>query len=109
MSASRCIGSSATNGVATVSVCDLTDSGNPYLSIDCGHTPMQHVCPSTSVYHAHVLIVYQTCFWNNEILTPIQKNGMIGPGKTAFKKLKILLDRMMLRRTKVCFSFRSDH
>ncbi|KAL9712440.1 DNA repair protein rad16 [Leucoagaricus gongylophorus] len=51
---------------------------------DCGHTPMQH-----------------TCFWNNEILTPIQKNGMIGPGKTAFKKLKILLDRMMLRRTKL--------
>ncbi|KAK1216477.1 DNA repair protein rad16 [Marasmius sp. AFHP31] len=51
---------------------------------DCGHSPMQH-----------------TCFWNNEILTPIQKNGMIGPGKTAFKKLKILLDRMMLRRTKL--------
>ncbi|EGO01461.1 hypothetical protein SERLA73DRAFT_176736 [Serpula lacrymans var. lacrymans S7.3] len=51
---------------------------------DCGHSPMQH-----------------TCFWNNEILTPIQKNGMIGPGKWAFKKLKILLDRMMLRRTKI--------
>ncbi|KAJ7896017.1 DNA repair protein rad16 [Mycena olivaceomarginata] len=27
---------------------------------DCGHSPMQH-----------------TCFWNNEILTPIQKNGMV--------------------------------
>lgn len=26
---------------------------------------------------------------------------MIGPGKIAFKKLKILLDRMMLRRTKI--------
>lgn len=26
---------------------------------------------------------------------------MVGPGQTAFKKLKILLDRMMLRRTKV--------
>ncbi|KAF9268324.1 hypothetical protein L218DRAFT_995053 [Marasmius fiardii PR-910] len=51
---------------------------------DCGHSPMQH-----------------TCFWNNEILSPIQKNGMVGPGKTAFKKLKILLDRMMLRRTKL--------
>ncbi|KAJ6612169.1 SNF2 family N-terminal domain-containing protein [Mycena sp. CBHHK59/15] len=51
---------------------------------DCGHSPMQH-----------------TCFWNNEILTPIQKNGMLGPGKIAFKKLKILLDRMMLRRTKL--------
>ncbi|KIJ70617.1 hypothetical protein HYDPIDRAFT_77257 [Hydnomerulius pinastri MD-312] len=51
---------------------------------DCGHSPMQH-----------------TCFWNNEILTPIQKNGVVGPGKIAFKKLRILLDRMMLRRTKI--------
>ncbi|PSS31981.1 hypothetical protein PHLCEN_2v2223 [Hermanssonia centrifuga] len=51
---------------------------------DCGHSPMQH-----------------TCFWNNEILTPIQKNGMVGPGVEAFKKLRILLDRMMLRRTKI--------
>ncbi|KAJ4472016.1 SNF2 family N-terminal domain-containing protein [Lentinula aciculospora] len=51
---------------------------------DCGHSPMQH-----------------TCFWNNEILTPIQKDGMAGTGKIAFKKLKILLDRMMLRRTKL--------
>lgn len=50
----------------------------------CGESPMNHVC-----------------FWNNEILTPIQKYGMVGEGKTAFKKLKILLDRMMLRRTKV--------
>ncbi|KAJ7727913.1 P-loop containing nucleoside triphosphate hydrolase protein [Mycena metata] len=50
----------------------------------CGHNPMQH-----------------TCFWNNEILTPIQKHGMAGPGQVAFKKLKILLDRMMLRRTKL--------
>ncbi|KAF8966406.1 SNF2 family N-terminal domain-containing protein [Flammula alnicola] len=51
---------------------------------DCGHSPMQH-----------------TCFWNTEILTPIQKHGMEGPGRNAFKKLKILLDRMMLRRTKL--------
>ncbi|EIM85522.1 uncharacterized protein STEHIDRAFT_59279 [Stereum hirsutum FP-91666 SS1] len=51
---------------------------------DCHHSPMQH-----------------TCFWNNEILTPIQKNGMFGPGKIAFKKLRILLDRIMLRRTKI--------
>jgi DNA repair protein RAD16 len=48
-----------------------------------------------------VLIPLQTCFWNNEILTPIQKHGMVGPGETAFKKLRVLLDRMMLRRTKV--------
>jgi DNA repair protein RAD16 len=42
-----------------------------------------------------------TCFWNNEILTPIQKHGMTGPGGIAFKKLRILLDRIMLRRTKI--------
>ncbi|KAG2070033.1 hypothetical protein BDR04DRAFT_1143010 [Suillus decipiens] len=51
---------------------------------DCGHSPMQH-----------------TCFWNNEILTPIQKHGIEGPGRIAFRKLRILLDRMMLRRTKI--------
>ena len=42
-----------------------------------------------------------TCFWNNEILTPIQKHGMVGPGVSAFKKLRVLLDRIMLRRTKI--------
>ncbi|KAJ3506333.1 hypothetical protein NMY22_g17285 [Coprinellus aureogranulatus] len=51
---------------------------------DCHHSPMHH-----------------TCFWNNEILTPIQKNGMNGAGKTAFTKLRILLDQIMLRRTKL--------
>ena len=40
------------------------------------------------------------CFWNNEILTPIQKYGMRDSGAIAFKKLRVLLDRIMLRRTK---------
>jgi DNA repair protein RAD16 len=40
-------------------------------------------------------------FWNNSILRPIQKFGHMGLGATAFKKLKSLLDRMMLRRTKL--------
>ncbi|KAL4075584.1 SNF2 family N-terminal domain-containing protein [Scleroderma citrinum] len=51
---------------------------------ECGHNPMQH-----------------TCFWNNEILTPIQKHGMVGTGQIAFKKLRVLLDQVMLRRTKL--------
>ncbi|EGG06508.1 uncharacterized protein MELLADRAFT_36161 [Melampsora larici-populina 98AG31] len=54
---------------------------------DCGHSPMQHVC-----------------FWNNEILKPVQKYGASiegSHGHTAFNKLKVLLDRMMLRRTKL--------
>ena len=41
------------------------------------------------------------CFWNNEVLSPIQKQGMEGAGTLAFKKLRVLLDQMMLRRTKV--------
>ncbi|KAH6896485.1 DNA repair protein rad16 [Coprinopsis sp. MPI-PUGE-AT-0042] len=51
---------------------------------DCGHTPMMH-----------------TCFWNNEVLSPIQKQGMEGAGTLGFKKLRVLLDQMMLRRTKL--------
>jgi len=40
---------------------------------------------------------------------PSKSNRIVSPGKTAFIKLKILLDRMMLRRTNVCFFFQFDH
>ncbi|KAG0645412.1 ATP-dependent helicase rad16 [Hyphodiscus hymeniophilus] len=50
---------------------------------DCNHTGMQHV----SVF-------------NQELLNPIQKFGNKGPGKEAFRKLRILTDRFMLRRVK---------
>ncbi|KAI8580767.1 hypothetical protein K450DRAFT_208493 [Umbelopsis ramanniana AG] len=50
----------------------------------CGHKPMDHVC-----------------WWNNEILKPIQTYGATAEGLIAFKKLRKLLDRMMLRRTKL--------
>lgn len=51
----------------------------------CGHTPMHH-----------------TCFWNNEILKPIQRGGMeAGEGKEAFGRLRLLLEQVMLRRTKL--------
>ncbi|KAK3818253.1 MAG: adenosinetriphosphatase [Linnemannia elongata] len=51
---------------------------------DCGHRPMDH-----------------SCWWNNEILKPIQHSGSQGAGEKAFHKLRKLLDRIMLRRTKV--------
>ncbi|KAF9151125.1 DNA repair protein rad16 [Linnemannia schmuckeri] len=51
---------------------------------DCGHRPMDH-----------------SCWWNNEILKPIQHFGSQGSGEKAFHKLRKLLDRIMLRRTKV--------
>ncbi|ORZ22284.1 SNF2 family N-terminal domain-domain-containing protein [Absidia repens] len=50
----------------------------------CHHTPMEHVC-----------------WWNNEVLKPIQTNGYVGDGREAMDKLILLLDKMMLRRTKI--------
>lgn len=41
------------------------------------------------------------CWWNNEVLKPIQMHGYVGDGKKALTKLCLLLDRIMLRRTKV--------
>jgi DNA repair protein RAD16 len=49
----------------------------------CNHGGMQHV----SVF-------------NQELLNPIQKFGNKGQGEEAFKKLRILTDRIMLRRLK---------
>ncbi|KAF3904061.1 hypothetical protein ABW20_dc0106560 [Dactylellina cionopaga] len=51
---------------------------------DCGHRPMEHIC-----------------FFNYDILKPIQNYGHSGKGKAAFKKLHSLLKLIMLRRTKV--------
>ena len=49
----------------------------------CNHNGMQHV----SVF-------------NQELLNPIQKYGNFGPGRAAFKKLRMMTDRIMLRRLK---------
>jgi DNA repair protein RAD16 len=49
----------------------------------CNHASMQHV----SVF-------------NQELLNPIQKFGALGPGREAFKKLRLMTDRIMLRRLK---------
>jgi len=78
---------------------------------DCGHTPMHvsEACLNLLHYarkrHAHGRRTrpQHICYWNNEILKPIQKYGATaeGHGSGAFKKLTLLLQRMMLRRTKV--------
>lgn len=40
------------------------------------------------------------CVFNQEILSPIQKYGRSGAGETAFKRLRLLTDHIMLRRLK---------
>lgn len=49
----------------------------------CKHNGMQHV----SVF-------------NQELLNPIQRYGNLGPGAEAFRKLRLMTDRIMLRRLK---------
>ncbi|TWU73372.1 DNA repair protein rad16 [Metarhizium rileyi] len=49
----------------------------------CNHAGMQHV----SVF-------------NQELLNPIQKFGNLGPGREAFRKLRLMTERIMLRRLK---------
>jgi DNA repair protein RAD16 len=51
--------------------------------VHCGHYSMQHV----SVF-------------NQELLNPIQKMGNQGEGAVALRKLRVLTDRIMLRRLK---------
>ena len=41
------------------------------------------------------------CWFNHELLKPIQSLGNTGAGKLAFDKLQKLLSLIMLRRTKV--------
>ncbi|KAJ1920409.1 DNA repair protein rad16 [Mycoemilia scoparia] len=50
---------------------------------DCNHASTRHIC-----------------WWNHEILRPIQKYGASGRGLAAYSKLGTLLDLFMLRRTK---------
>jgi DNA repair protein RAD16 len=51
----------------------------------CGHTAMSH-----------------GNFWNQEVLKPIQRGGAShGEGGDAFKRMRLLLSRIMLRRTKI--------
>ncbi|RDL41370.1 putative dna repair protein rad16 protein [Venustampulla echinocandica] len=50
----------------------------------CKHNGMQHIS-----------------LFNHELLNPIQKFGNAGPGVEAFRKLRLLTNRVMLRRVKV--------
>ncbi|PSR90765.1 nucleotide exicision repair protein [Coniella lustricola] len=51
--------------------------------VSCQHSGMQHI----SVF-------------NQELLNPIQRYGNVGAGAEAFRKLRMLTDRIMLRRLK---------
>jgi DNA repair protein RAD16 len=76
----------------------------PFASYLCKHCPCKKlewdmdddnrckVCKHGGMQHVSV--------FNQELLNPIQKYGNMGPGAEAFKKLRIMTDRIMLRRLK---------
>ncbi|EPE05788.1 dna repair protein rad16 [Ophiostoma piceae UAMH 11346] len=72
-----------------------------YLCRDCSCSAMEwktdednrcSFCNHGSMRHVSV--------FNQELLNPIQRYGNTGPGQIAFKKLRTLTDRIMLRRLK---------
>ncbi|KAH9904721.1 SNF2 family N-terminal domain-containing protein [Xylariomycetidae sp. FL2044] len=50
--------------------------------------------------HCQHISMHHVSVFNQELLNPIQKFGNTGPGKEAFEKLRLLTDRIMLRRLK---------
>ncbi|CAK7267090.1 DNA repair protein rad16 [Sporothrix epigloea] len=66
----------------TCSKMEWTVDEENYCS-NCKHSGMRHL----SVF-------------NQELLNPIQRYGNLGPGREAFRKLRLLTDRIMLRRLK---------
>ncbi|KAF4120695.1 DNA repair protein RAD16 [Geosmithia morbida] len=50
--------------------------------------------------HCHHAAMQHVSLFNQELLNPIQHYGNAGPGFRAFKKLRLLTDRIMLRRLK---------
>jgi DNA repair protein RAD16 len=59
----------------------------------CGHITHQVILFFLTLEHF--------CWWNKEILKPIQNYGAQGEGAVAFKNLALLLDNIMIRRTKI--------
>ncbi|KAI0157562.1 hypothetical protein GGR57DRAFT_460281 [Xylariaceae sp. FL1272] len=66
--------------------CIFLEWGHGVTDGRCNH------CPHSSPSHVSL--------FNQELLNPIQKYGNVGPGKEAFGKLRLLTDRIMLRRLK---------
>ncbi|KAJ4388808.1 DNA repair protein rad16 [Gnomoniopsis smithogilvyi] len=76
----------------------------PFASYFCKHCPCESVewkmdddhkctgCKHNAMQHVSV--------FNQEILNHIQRYGNSGPGKEAFRKLRLMTDRIMLRRLK---------
>ncbi|KAJ3166157.1 DNA repair protein rad16, partial [Irineochytrium annulatum] len=67
----------------------------PCKSASWNFTDRKHCDQCGHISHQHF------CWWNQEILKPIQKYGGTGDGLVAFQKLGLLLDNIMLRRTKI--------
>ncbi|KAJ8111044.1 hypothetical protein ONZ43_g5720 [Nemania bipapillata] len=67
-----------------------------YFCKDCACSALEWSMTDDSDHYAmrHVSV------FNQELLNPIQKHGNAGPGKEAFRKLRLLTNRIMLRRLK---------
>ncbi|KAL1894733.1 DNA repair protein rad16 [Sporothrix stenoceras] len=72
-----------------------------YLCRDCNCSKMEWAVDDENYCtHCKHRGMRHLSVFNQELLNPIQRFGNFGPGKEAFKKLRLLTDRIMLRRLK---------
>ncbi|KIH88357.1 DNA repair protein RAD16 [Sporothrix brasiliensis 5110] len=72
-----------------------------YLCRDCNCSKMEWLVDGDNFCtHCKHRGMRHLSVFNQELLNPIQRYGNFGPGKEAFAKLRLLTDRIMLRRLK---------
>ncbi|KAI1733639.1 hypothetical protein F4680DRAFT_440950 [Xylaria scruposa] len=76
----------------------------PYASYFCKDCPCSTLewamSDESKCTHCDHYAMRHVSVFNQELLNPIQKNGNKGVGKEAFRKLRLLTNRIMLRRLK---------
>ncbi|KAI0169647.1 P-loop containing nucleoside triphosphate hydrolase protein [Hypoxylon sp. FL1284] len=76
----------------------------PFASYCCKQCSCSHLewSPDNNGYcqHCHHFMMRHVSVFNVEILNPLTKYGNRGEGKEGFQKLRLLTDRIMLRRLK---------
>ncbi|KAJ2971797.1 hypothetical protein NUW58_g9315 [Xylaria curta] len=76
----------------------------PYASYFCKECPCStlewSMSEDSKCRHCNHIAMRHVSVFNQELLNPIQKYGNVGQGKEAFRKLRLLTNRIMLRRLK---------
>ncbi|PFH61010.1 hypothetical protein XA68_18428 [Ophiocordyceps unilateralis] len=71
-----------------------------YLCKQCSCTSLEWHMDDNRCSGCHHAGMQHVSVFNQELLNPIQKFGNLGPGREAFRKMRLMTERIMLRRLK---------